>query len=429
MTIDNEQSDSKGVVLERCLKFLSNDVGFSPARINHRAIKRVIGEMSAHERGYQHLAQAAVEAATVGETYFFRHRFHFDWLQEHWLPSWKERYAKGEVHILRVLSAGCSTGEEAYTLAAVLNRQMGDLPFQVVGCDINESFLRAAQQARYGSWSLRGVDLEQEADWLRCQDGVTRVEASLRERVRFIQHNILKPLDKKRHLHGPFDLIFCRNLLIYFHPAAVQQAYENLSAVLARQGSLLVGPSDPGPGDGCGLKARWESGVRSFVRLRQVSKQTPQHVASHQMPVPAEFNAPKSRHLIQSVGEETCQLMRRLSQLLDEVASYQFLREHLGEHPLDVKANVLAALYAQEVGHWEQGFEWGRRACFLAPDEPYILFILSDICRRTGRFGGAARYRRWAAQLLEGRHGGERLRFSEGLTVKQLREVLHVYKG
>lgn len=120
-------------------------------------------------------------------------------------------------------------------------------------------------------------------------------------------------------------------------------------------------------------------------------------------------------------------IARRLSRLSSTEVACDFLRHHLDDHPLDVEAHVLAAMYCAELDRVEEAFEWGRRAVFLAPDAPYVIFVLADICARCHRIEGYRRYTQWARKLLRDRHGGDILQYSSGCTVDQLREVLDVH--
>lgn len=410
---------------ERCVYFLAKNIGFSPARINEQALKSAVSGHDRERLEEEQLDQIAVEAVTVGETYFFRHRFHFDWLKESWLPGWKERFAQGKVHRLRVLSAGCSTGEEAYTLAAVLQRQMGGLPFEVVGFDINEKFLRAAERGSYGPWSLRGVDREHESDWLHYKDGQIQIAPDLREKVRFLKHNIIEPLREVPGLGGPYDLIFCRNLLIYFHADAVQKTYQNLATALSLTGALVVGPSDPGPGRGVELRVCWEEGLRYFSRVQQGAHPS----LESGLEEVTEPGIPSARAPRQEVREEICELTARLGEAANLEEGYELLRRRLEEHSMDIKAHVLGALYASDIGYLEEGLELGRRACFLAPEEPYVLYVLSEVCRRGGWTEAGVRYRRWAKDLLMNRDGAQVLQYSDGVTAGELLEVLDVSRA
>ena len=432
---NDEMFEICGSKLEQCSCFLTTKLGFAPARINRTVINHVARSLSTSDLNSEEVEAALIAAATVGETYFFRHRSHFDWVEQQWLPQWLERQGDRLLNRpLRVLSAGCASGEEAYTLAAVLWRKLADTDqsFEVTAFDVNEEFLDRAQNATYGLWSLRGVQIDRESDWLAIDGGTISVRPEVQRYVRFVEHNLLKSLDEVDELKGPFDLIVCRNVLIYFHDEAVQQAYANLGQVLDGQGALLVGPSDPGPSGSKELERQWEEGVRFY----QKPSATPKSLAVPERLTPSQRSMKKTQDRSSRLtpappgGDpgfssiDACAVARRLSRLSSTHLACDFLRCHLEDNPLDVEAHVLLALYCAETGDCEEAFQWGRRAVFLAPNEPYVIFVLSDICAQKGRAAGYRRYESWARELIQERPADEVLNYSNGCTVQQLREVL-----
>lgn len=419
------------------LSFLTGQLGFSGDRINRRTIERVLSSLSSRPLSTRQIEAALIAATTVGETYFMRHRQHFRWIASHWLPQWRKSNQRPGATI-RVLSAGCASGEEAYSVAAVLHRNLRhtEIDFEVVGCDVNDEFLHRAEACSYRLWSLRGLDLEEERDWLVIDDGgVVSVTSEIREKVRFVQHNLLAPLSPVAGPRGIFDLILCRNVLIYFHQDAIEVTYANLADVLDPSGTLVVGPSDPSPDGSTPLQCEWEEGVRVFrytdradeseqLGAQQYRSLSFLEETSHAVvTTDDEAREPQPRSTETPPG--ACLIARSLSRLSDTRLAYDFLDQHLSEHPLDVEAHVLAALYAAELDNLDSAFELGRRAVFLAPEAPYVVFVLSDICARSDRRGLEKRYARWTSDLLEARSDDELLEYSDGTTVGQLKEVLH----
>jgi chemotaxis protein methyltransferase CheR len=178
------------------------------------------------------LESRLVSSVTVGETYFYRQREHFDLLSH---------FPHRPGMTLKAWSAGCSTGEEAYSLTAALRRVTGlsapDL--KVWGTDINSASLETARIANYGTWSWRGTGpraarlLEAEA-----LDGLTRACLS------FARHNLLEPPSFDHGTGERFDLVFCRNVLVYFTPLAAAKALGHLMSALRPGGWLVLGSTD-----------------------------------------------------------------------------------------------------------------------------------------------------------------------------------------
>lgn len=190
--------------------------------------------------GDREAEDALVTAATVGETYFFRQHEHFDLLSELRL---------GPQRTLKAWSAGCSSGEETYSLAGALRQRFGlEAPaLQVWGTDINPKALEAARNAEYGRWS-----------WRQGGDGAEEARRALalapetKACVRFARHNLLDaPVFDLEGADpaGPqerFDLIFCRNVLVYFSPLTAEAAVARLRSALKPGGWLVLGNMDLG---------------------------------------------------------------------------------------------------------------------------------------------------------------------------------------
>jgi chemotaxis protein methyltransferase CheR len=185
-----------------------------------------------------------IEAITVGETYFFRNPEHFELVRQRILPALAELRPKG--HGLRVWSAGCASGEEAYSLAIVLDQQGLLETATVFGSDLCESSLGRARAGRYREWSLRGVDRAGLCHYLRSRGDETTVSDALRRKVRFFRLNLADDsYPSVANGIWEMDLIFCRNVLIYLSPAVIAKVERACFDALAPGGWLVAGPSDP----------------------------------------------------------------------------------------------------------------------------------------------------------------------------------------
>jgi chemotaxis protein methyltransferase CheR len=184
------------------------------------------------------------EAITNNETYFFRERAHFLQLGE--LVS---EIGNGAKRPIRTLSAGCSSGEEAYSIAMVLASRLGSSrAFEVHGLDLSEAKLEEARAGRYLDRSFHpsetpppGVSL---GDYMtRDPSGAHCVRPSLKSAVSFTRGNLA---DTKATITtlGAFDVVFCRNLLIYADDAAVPRFHASLAALVRPGGYLFLGHSD-----------------------------------------------------------------------------------------------------------------------------------------------------------------------------------------
>lgn len=188
------------------------------------------------------LEEIAMEMS-VPETYFFRHAEHFRALVEIALP---ERIRiRRETRALNVLSAGCATGEEPYSLAAALMDvpEVGGWDVAIRGVDVNPRLVETARLARYSPWALRACSEAQRQRYFDGDGGAYLLAASLTSRVRFEQRNLLDE-DPQFWRRDWFDIIFCRNVLIYLSTAAIRSLVERISRSLAPGGFLFLGPSE-----------------------------------------------------------------------------------------------------------------------------------------------------------------------------------------
>lgn len=190
-------------------------------------------------RGGGRELDALAEALRVGETRFFRHRAHVGALRRVVAPELAARRA-GERKV-RGWSAGCASGEEAYTLAILLAEAMppeSGWDLEVLATDISEEALETARAGVYPAAALEEVPAAVRERWFRAgpRRGTVRVADLLAERVRFERRNLLDPVLPRR-----LDVILCRNVLIYFDPAARARTVERLIESLAPGGYLFLG--------------------------------------------------------------------------------------------------------------------------------------------------------------------------------------------
>ncbi len=184
--------------------------------------------------------QVMLDCLTTNETYFFREPAHFQFLQAE-LKS-KRRTAADEP--VRVWSAACSSGEEVYTLAMVLAETLGALPWEVVGSDINQEVLRQARKGHYSMERTSGIKPELLQNYClkgtRSQAGTFLIGDKLKQRTRFIQVNLNKPLTGL----GRFEVIFLRNVMIYFDQETKKEVVNRIVHVLKPGGLLFISHSE-----------------------------------------------------------------------------------------------------------------------------------------------------------------------------------------
>lgn len=185
-------------------------------------------------------------AILVGETYFLREPEQWRLVRDTILPEIVERQGPG--HVIRCWSAGCASGEEAYSLAIVLREAELLARSDLVGTDLSPRALAQAREARYTAWSLRAVPAGYIERWFhRAGDGHA-LDAAIRDRVAFRQLNLVTDrYPSPESGIGQHDLILCRNVLLYFDRQLRARVVGKLHAALAPGGWLICGSSDPSP--------------------------------------------------------------------------------------------------------------------------------------------------------------------------------------
>jgi chemotaxis protein methyltransferase CheR len=190
-----------------------------------------------------------VERLTIGETYFFRHSELFDALRDAALPEIIDRNRNSRC--LRIWSAGCSIGAEVYSLSIVLRCDLGHLlqgwNISILGTDINRTFLAQADAGEYEEWAFRGTAPELRRECFEQRDKTWRIASRFREGVAFAYHNLAsEPYSPPLRTPGGFDLILCRNVLIYFAPEFTERLVSKFAECLAPEGWLAVGHAEHG---------------------------------------------------------------------------------------------------------------------------------------------------------------------------------------
>ncbi|MEA5467962.1 CheR family methyltransferase [Spirulina sp. 06S082] len=182
---------------------------------------------------------------TNPESYFFRDRGQFSLLERYILPQLIER--RQQTKTLRLWSAGCSTGEESYSLAIVLDRLLPDIDrwdLLILGTDINREMLQRAREGLYGNWSFRTSETALQKQYFQTTDRGYRLRDRLRQRVRFQYCNLTNCADFSDSKPDFFDLIVCRNVFIYFTQSAIEKTLQTFSRSLSSDGYFLTGHAE-----------------------------------------------------------------------------------------------------------------------------------------------------------------------------------------
>jgi chemotaxis protein methyltransferase CheR len=220
--------------------------------------KRLSGRLTLHNlksfKDYYHLLKYDIrkeqelsdlmDVITTNETYFFREAFQLKAFTDEIIPELMEAKAKRGDHSLRIWSAGCSTGEEPYTIAMLLLEAnvLRGWRVEIIGTDISHRVLQQARKGVYGKSAFRATDAQYVERYFQEQDGSYRIKDEVRELVTISQLNLFD--NNRLALLGRMDLVFCRNVIIYFDQPAKKRLMESFYQSLCPGGFLLLGHSE-----------------------------------------------------------------------------------------------------------------------------------------------------------------------------------------
>jgi chemotaxis protein methyltransferase CheR len=188
------------------------------------------------------LIQACVDAMATHESLFFRDSSPFEQLAATILPQLAAARPAGQA--LRIWCAACSSGQEPYSIAMLVQEQahlLGGRRVEIIGTDMVEAILTKARAGLYSSFEVqRGLSPERQNRFLKSRGDLWEVQPGVRAMVSFRTHNLL---DGAKGM-GPFDVVFCRNVLIYFDQAGKAQVLNQIAAAMAPDAALFLGSAE-----------------------------------------------------------------------------------------------------------------------------------------------------------------------------------------
>jgi chemotaxis protein methyltransferase CheR len=203
-----------------------------------------IGELVAKLKSFteEPLRIRVTEAMTINESFFFRDKTPFDRFQDTVLPTMLK--ARADRKRLRIWCAAASTGQEPYSLAMMFKQKPGEFTgwkIDIVATDISNEVLEKAKAGLYTQFEVqRGLPIQLLLKYFKQDGDQWRIDQSLRDMVQFKKHNLLEDFAPL----GMFDVIFCRNVLIYFDGKTKEDVLTRISRSLVRDGHLLLGAAE-----------------------------------------------------------------------------------------------------------------------------------------------------------------------------------------
>ncbi|WP_052659265.1 CheR family methyltransferase [Pseudomonas sp. LFM046] len=425
------------------------------------------------------LVQSLTPVFSVGETYFRRDSEALDWVaRQHLAPLIARRREDGRRR-LRIWSAACCTGEEAYSLLFILDDLLGaeraSWTVELLASDLNASFLQRAEHGSYGQNAFR----RNEDDFRRCyfqaEGRQWRVRPQWRGRIRFFQHNLVQGQlpDAAKGL-AEADLILCRNVLMYFSPEQASGALRRLLASLAADGLLLLSAVEAGIATQAGLNGFWAGSNYALVPgsrrpalrtavapppvapVEPATRRTPppaprlvEKKAAAPSPAPppvasasdsnwqqardalAHGRYPQAQQALldylacaglgQAQKRDACLLMARSwanQQRADEAETW--LQRALALDPASAAAYWLTAMLAQQTGAEQAALVALQKALYLEPDFILAHFYQARLLRLRGQLAASDKALRNCMQLLGRRAPDDLVSEGDGLSCAQL---------
>ena len=338
-----------------------------------------------------------IDELAVGETFFFRQPQHYEIVRDLVLPHVRERREAGGAG-LRAWSAGCASGEEIYSVAALLAEagELGDA--HLVATDLSRGALERAREARYREWSLRGPDAARMRAWLTPSGDRFALDRTLRQSVRLFPLNLATDRYPEPLLGlADLDVIFCRNVLIYFEPQAIARVACSLHDSLAKGGWLLTGASDPPLPERCGLEPVVTHGVvvyRRPLEARAVARREPSAPPPITSPPPRRSSSTPPRRSARPrptaprVAASTLDEARALADS-DPKRALELCGRELQKSPLSAELHYLAGVLHLGMGDGPSAESALKRASYLDPTLAIVHFVLGTVLRNRGDVAGA----------------------------------------
>jgi chemotaxis protein methyltransferase CheR len=210
-----------------------------------QVLDRYVQELLLPVSTQRHLEMLA-GCLTIGETYFFREKRSLDVFEQDIVP---ELMRTGTNKAINIWSAGCATGEEPYSIAIMLSRLMAGLKkwnVEILATDINAKSLQKASEGIYGEWSFRGIPPPVRSAYFEAvEENRWALSSAIKKMVSFAQFNLMDDFfPAPSHSTTGFDVIFCRNVLMYFSPEGRRKVVQQLYRSLASDGWLIVSPTE-----------------------------------------------------------------------------------------------------------------------------------------------------------------------------------------
>lgn len=425
--------------LERGMKAAAHELGDASVEAY---IHRVLSAPLTHQQ-----IEILASHLTVGETYFFRDRHSFEALEQYVLPE-LIRSRRDSERRLRIWCAGCCTGEEPYSIAMLLDRLLPDHEqwhVTVLATDINPQFLRKAAEGIYGNWSFRGTPAWVKEHYFKTgPHGRFEIHPRIKKMVTFSYLNLADDVyPSLSNNTNAMDIIFCRNVLMYFTAELAEKVVGNLYRAVMDGGWLAVSPVEASHT----LFSRFSTvnfTGAMFYRKVAADDLRPPPMPPQPVEIPALRPSPETPRRIEAlpaaeekIGTPAGPLLQRqhepddpclMARLCANQGKLAEAAEWCGKAIVSDKLNpqnhYLLATILEELGQDDAAEQSLKRALYLEPNFVLAHFALGNLRLSQGRHGEAQRHFANALALLQRLPLDEILPESDGLTAGRLGEII-----
>jgi chemotaxis protein methyltransferase CheR len=432
-------------------RYILNQTGLSYYEDKDEDLAARIGRRFAHHNctSYLHLLQtsekeleALIGELTIGETYFFRQSEHFQLIREQIIPDLLERNRHSRR--LRIWSAGCATGAEPYSISLLLEREFArELRYwevSILGTDINVEFLEKARTATFPNWTLRETTPEIKEC---CFEQTSRgwiLQPKYQKHVTFEYHNLVSHSLYPGADGNPFDLILCRNVMIYFSRPQIMEVVKRLHESMADGGWLLVGHAEPHGETFQHFELMSNAKVTAYRRASSNEatpplpfvEWTPHIFEDHPLSQPP---APDITPLLDQTEQsaphlntETClAVVRDLADQGNWSRAAEVCQELLAESALNAPAHLLMGLVLSQTASPEEAQAAFRRAIYLERGFVFAHYQLAVSLQSMAKKQQAKKSFENVLQLTQHKAKEEPLPYGDGITIEELQELTRMH--
>jgi len=427
-----------------------------------------------------------VRFLTIGETYFFRDKAVFQALKDEIFRGLLTQSPPEKKHV-HIWSAGCASGEEPYSIAILMDQMSAAFrgwTVNILGTDINDNLLEKAKKGVYTNWSFRDTpDIILKKYFIPQKDNSFKLKAEIKNRVKFYKLNLMET-DYSPYLseYSPFDIVFCRNVIMYFRPDTQKQVVVRIGRYIKQDGWLITSPAESGAVSNSGFvpvhfpnaichrkglprlsekphyfrepRGRKKKGSRcrvaenrtKTIKLHPNRRKTdknfesgdPQKIYSQALllyqagqymevidrlaPLVSERFFPDTGFLM--LPESLDLLARAYANLNDLEKAEQYCRKAILEEPLNPSHYFLLGTIHQEAGRFSDAITAFKQAIYLDPDMIMGHFTLSLAMKQAGKAKEAERHLKITHDLLQKTDLNEIIPLSEWLTAGRLLDTV-----